>query len=78
MKLPTSENCYLDRIELEIIYTHLNFRIGKVRKASIQCKKNTTTEIKPQYQYRLGDDVIESSPAEKDLGLLVDEKLDMS
>ncbi|KAK4817479.1 hypothetical protein QYF61_015813 [Mycteria americana] len=22
----------------------------------------------PQYQYRLGDDVIESSPAEKDLG----------
>ncbi|KAJ7415701.1 hypothetical protein BTVI_37576 [Pitangus sulphuratus] len=42
------------------------------------CKVLHLSQDNSWYQYRLGDEQMESSPAEKDLGELMDERLDMT
>ncbi|KAJ7418269.1 hypothetical protein WISP_59923 [Willisornis vidua] len=52
--------------------------VSLIKYTKAKCKVSHLGWSNHQYQYRLGDEGTESSPVEKDLGVLIDIKLDMS
>lgn len=64
--------------DVDMLRKWVNGKVMRFNKAKANSKVLHVGGGNPQYRYRLGNEPIEKSPAGKDLGILVEEKLEMS